>query len=206
MVHIAEPQRRRRRYSSRLRKEQAEQTRERILEAVIRTMARGVAELSIPAVAREAGVSVPTVYRHFATKRDLIAALGPYAAAKAQLMPDAPLETLDQLDAFVRLVFERHDHLDPVLRAAMTSELGNEVRRAGMPDRRGATRRFVERAVPELSGDDTERMTDTLVILLSSATSRAFRDYLGFDAAQAADHVNATVHWMIEGARATKGS
>ena len=56
-------------YRSELRAQQADETRARILDATVRVMARGLASLSIPAVAREAGVSVPTVYRHFATKR-----------------------------------------------------------------------------------------------------------------------------------------
>ena len=48
-------------YSSRLREEQAQRTREQILEGLVKTMARGMATVSIPAVAREAGVSIPTV-------------------------------------------------------------------------------------------------------------------------------------------------
>ena len=206
MVHIAEPGQRRRSYSSPLREEQAQQTRERILEAVIRTMAKGVAELSIPAVAREAGVSVPTVYRHFASKRELIAALAPYAAAKAQMVPDLPLESLEQLGLVVKLMFERHEHMDPVLRAAMASQLGNEVRRAGMPERRLAVRDFVRRVAPEVSGNDGELLADLLLILMSSAISRAFRDYLSLNADQAADRVNRAMGLLIEGARATKGS
>src|SRR5690349_19462837 len=78
--------RRTRAYSSALRDERAEDTRQRILDALIRTMARGIAELSVPAVALEAGVSVPTVYRHFRTKADLVAALGPYLTEKSRLM------------------------------------------------------------------------------------------------------------------------
>jgi AcrR family transcriptional regulator len=50
-----------------LRAAQAQATRARILEATVNVMARGVASVSIPAVAREARVSVPTVYRHFGT-------------------------------------------------------------------------------------------------------------------------------------------
>ena len=61
-----------------LRAAQAQATRARILEATVAVMARGVASVSIPAVAREAGVSVPTVYRHFATKRDLLTSVFPH--------------------------------------------------------------------------------------------------------------------------------
>src|SRR5260221_14354856 len=62
-------------YTNTHRAAQAVRTRDGILDALVRVLARGVAELSIPAVAREAGVSVRTVYRNFPTKRDLTAAL-----------------------------------------------------------------------------------------------------------------------------------
>ena len=77
--------RRGRKYSSQLRAEQAEETRARILDATVPVMARGIASLSIPAVAREAGVSVPTVYRHFATKQDLIEAIYPHVMRRATM-------------------------------------------------------------------------------------------------------------------------
>src|SRR5215208_5385367 len=62
-------------YDNSHRAAQAAQTREAILDALVRVMARGVAELSMPAVAHEAGVSLRTVYRHFPTKRELLSAL-----------------------------------------------------------------------------------------------------------------------------------
>jgi AcrR family transcriptional regulator len=51
-----------------------EQTRQRILEALIRALARGDTALSMRAVAREARVSVPTVYTYFANREELVAA------------------------------------------------------------------------------------------------------------------------------------
>jgi len=65
-------------YRSELRAERADQTRGRILDAVVQVMAGGIASLSIPDVAREAGVAVPTVYYHFRTKDDLLEAVYPH--------------------------------------------------------------------------------------------------------------------------------
>ena len=56
-------------------------------------MAHGLADLSIPEVAREAGVSVPTVYRYFMAKRELIEALGIYTLQKLGLFIDSPRAT-----------------------------------------------------------------------------------------------------------------
>ena len=60
-------------YSSPLRAEQAEQTRDRIVQAAVDLLAEGDAgDLSMPDVAERAGVSVRTVYRSFATKDELL--------------------------------------------------------------------------------------------------------------------------------------
>src|SRR3954468_9860015 len=69
-------------YDNSHRAAQAAQTHEAILDALVRVMARGVADLSMPAVARESGVSLRTVYRHFPTKRDLLAALNIHLDAR----------------------------------------------------------------------------------------------------------------------------
>jgi AcrR family transcriptional regulator len=61
------------RYDSPRRREQARETRRRLLDAAYRLFAeRGYAATSIPAIAQEAGVAVPTVYWAFGSKRALL--------------------------------------------------------------------------------------------------------------------------------------
>lgn len=63
-------------YDSRLRREQAAQTRHRILGAAqLRFVNGGYAATTVESIAREAGVAVDTVYATFGTKRGLLAAL-----------------------------------------------------------------------------------------------------------------------------------
>src|SRR5574338_640141 len=118
MNHIAAPSRA---YRSELREAQAEATRGRILDAAMRVIAGGLAGVSVPAVAREAGVSVPTIYRHFRTKGDLLAAVYPHAARRTGLdgIPDP--RSLDELRTMIRAVIDRLDALDDLSRAAMAS-------------------------------------------------------------------------------------
>ena len=56
-------------------------TRERILDAVVVVMQRDPTGYTIPQVAKEAGVAVPTVYRHFASKKALFDGLRERAEA-----------------------------------------------------------------------------------------------------------------------------
>jgi AcrR family transcriptional regulator len=65
-----------RRYASALRKEQARQTRSRILDAAQRRFAeRGYGVSTMEAIAAEAGVAVDTVYADFGSKRGVLSAL-----------------------------------------------------------------------------------------------------------------------------------
>src|SRR5262245_50282860 len=105
-------------YRSPLREERAAQTRERILEGLVRVMAKnGIAELSIPLIAREAGVSIPSVYRYFPTKRDLVAALDEYAHRKGSFtFAEYPaMETPEDLAKIVPLTFKRREAIESTL-------------------------------------------------------------------------------------------
>src|SRR5215218_6480736 len=82
-------------YDNSHRAAQAGQTRAAILDALVRVMARGVAELSVPAVAQEAGVSLRTVYRHFPTKRELLNALAWHLDARIAYSPEPFPTSLD---------------------------------------------------------------------------------------------------------------
>ena len=188
ITNVKRRAKRARSYESPLRDEQAEVTRQRILDALVRTMGKGVAGLSVPAVAKEAGVSVPTVYRHFRTKADLVAALAPYLSRKTGLMEIPEVES-DDLGAVAHELYRRNESMEAEVRAAMASQLGQEVRRRTMPDRLTMIRKYVAARVPGITGAELDRLTRVAMILMSSATMRAFKDYLGRDTMEAAEDV-----------------
>ena len=191
-------------YDSELRAEQADATRRKILDALVRTMGRGVAALSIPAVAREAGVSVPTVYRHFNSKAALVAALSADLVQRTGLMDPSMLEGAD-LPAIVHEMYRRNAGMDAEVRAALASELGQEARRRMMPARVALARKTIAERVPGLTGDDLDRFTRVFLILTSSATMRAYKDYLGMDASHAAKDVAWSVEVFQRSMRRSRG-
>ncbi len=184
--------RRKRRYTSPLRQDQTKATQARILDALVRTMGKGIAGLSVPAVAQEADVSVPTVYRYFKTKADLVGALAPHLVGKTGLM-EVPREAAD-LGAVVREMYRRNEAMDAETRAVMASQLGQEMRRRLMPQRVAMIRAEVARRTSGLAGEDLDRFTRITLILGSSAVMRAYKDYLGLGAMAAADDVV----WALE--------
>lgn len=188
-----------RRYRSPLREQQADETRARILDATLRVMANGIASVSIPAVAREAGVSVPTVYRHFGTKSDLLAALYPHLRRRSGLDDLVPPRSIEELRDGVREIFERIEgiaSLDDLARAAMVTAAAEEARSLTMPSRIAMARQLADSIEPRLSKADRERIARLLVVLITSSSLRVWREHLGSSVEQAADDID----WMVRSA------
>src|SRR5688500_17234385 len=189
-----------REYRSELRAEQAAETRKRILDAAVRVSATGIASLSIPAVAREAGVSVPTIYRHFATKRDMLAAVYPHVVREAGLDELAIPRSMDELRDGLRTYYERTDSLGDLARLAMASPASDEVRRLNMPRRLAIFQRVADSIVPTPSPADRDRIARLLVILTASSALRLWRDQLGSSVEEVADDVDWVVRAVIASA------
>lgn len=189
-----------RRYRSQLRSEQASATRERILDAALRVIATGIASVSVPAVAREACVSIPTVYRNFRTKRELLESVYPHAVRRARLSNLIVPTSLDDLRRGYVSMFERVEALDDIARAAMASPAAEEVRHLHVPGRVRLTRRFADAVAPELPPGDRDRVARLLVILATSASLRMWRDHLGLSVDEAASDVEWIVRSVIAGA------
>jgi AcrR family transcriptional regulator len=193
-------------YGSPLRAQQVEETRERILDATVRVMAKGLAFVSVPQVAREAGVSVPTVYRHFATKRDLLGAVYPHSVRRAGLDELVIPRSMDELRGGLRAYFERSDSFGDLARAAMASPASEEVRRLNMPDRLAIFGRLADSIEPKPSKADRDRIARLLVILTASSSLRLWRDQLGSSVEEAADDVDRVLRAVIVSAARRKGS
>jgi TetR/AcrR family transcriptional regulator, repressor for uid operon len=178
-----------------LREEQTELTRSRILDAVVRITARDVTGLTVEAVAREAGVSRPTVYRYFRTKREMVdAILGRYSERLGTAKTTSGT-SLDELLAEVPAMFGRWESLDPELRAAAASLHGVEEERARfLPDRIAGVRRMLEPYSSDLSESEIDRLSRVVVIFFSSGMADLMHRYLGASGSQAAD----LVVWAVE--------
>lgn len=175
--------------------------RRRILEAVTRTVARGVAEVTVPTVARDAGVSVRTVYRHFGSKAGLFDALGTYFGSRADVAKLPQPTGFDELEAAIVLFFRRADALDPDALAVLDSDVGRDARRTTLPFRLAAIRRGLEQAAPGLPEDQIDHLVRVALILTSSFSRRAWKEYLDLSPEAAAAEVTWALRTMVEGAR-----
>jgi AcrR family transcriptional regulator len=189
-------------YRSRLRDEQAQGTRDRILDATLRVIASGIASVSIPAVAREAGVSVPTVYRIFGTKRALFEAVYPHSVRRSNRGELKAPTSLAEFRDGLRILFDRIDSMDDVARAAIVSRGAEEVRHATMESRLARSRQAVDAIAPGLPSGGRERMARLLIVLTATASLRMWRDHLGLPVDQAMDEIE----WALDAAAAASRS
>jgi len=187
-------------YRSELRADQAAATRERIIEATVRVLAKGLADVTIPAIAREAGVSVPTVYRHFATKRALFAALQPHLRQRTGIDRIAAPTSIDGLRDTLESLIGRMDDIDDVMRAAHASPAAEEVRRVHAPSRFKLARTLVDGIAQQLSEADRDRIARLLVIMTASPALRMWRDDFGASVHEVADDIDNAIRAVIAAA------
>lgn len=179
--------------SSRLRQEHMEQTRDLIMEGLIRTMASGAVTWSIPDVARESGVSVPTIYRYFRTKQELVEGLGAYVVRKAGLAAMPPPRSPQELIAMVREMYLRAEGMSDAMKMASVSELAQEIRKESIPLRLKMIEAALAPVLPLFPEQEQLYLVRMVLLLTSSALIRAFDQYLGLAGAEAAD----TISWAI---------
>jgi 8-oxo-dGTP pyrophosphatase MutT (NUDIX family) len=106
-------------YNSPLREEKARSTREAIFVALFALMGSAGApdEITTEAIAQKAGVQRRTLFRHFATKDDLLAAFWPWLNARIGVS-SAP-ETLQGIIDGPRRTFHQFDAHEAAIRAAL---------------------------------------------------------------------------------------
>src|SRR2546423_11191765 len=136
-------------YESRLREDQTAATRERILAALADLLVHDHASAIVLAeVARAAGVSERTLYRHFPTREELFDGVFQWSTGGQELPFDPnDVSSPDQLLDAVRVMFSRFARDPAVLRALQAVPVGPELRARRAPYRKA----MVERALAKVT-------------------------------------------------------
>lgn len=190
-------------YDSPLRARRAEETRRRVLEAAMALLQQGAAALTVPAVAREAGVSVPTVYRHFSTKEALEDAVAEYARELVGVQRTPP-EDLAGLEAIVANIWERCEELPTGALAALLANIARELDEGAPTDRQEFVAQPLAADHPELSEADLYRLSACYAALIGTTGFVGFRR-LGIGGTEAATLVNWLLQTALAGLEAKAG-
>lgn len=182
-------------YNSRLRQEQTEATRERIVAAMADILAEDgrVEAATNRAVAQRAGVTEVTVYRHFPSREQLLRGLWEHLNRTNGAnvgMPEGEAELVGN----VAPLFATFDAAPAHIVAAITSEQGREMRASLDEVRREAFLAAIDEAASGLAPAERAKAAGVIQLLHSAYTWLSLReqwDVTGQDAADAAG-------WAIE--------
>ncbi len=197
-----------RRYESALRAEQVERTHQRLIEVARDLLVQeGLAGLTLPKLAAKAGVSVPTVYRHFPTTEDLLAAflawLRPLLGATRERLLASDAGGLASLpnENFPR--FEEHK---AVLLPLMDSPVFHRVRVGSGPNtRKHEAAARLRSLAPTFRDDDLQVAAGAVFALISPQTWRWLRETWDLDAADTARASSWAVTVLLDAIAAGRG-
>lgn len=165
-------------YASRLRERQKADTRALVLETVERLLTdRSLSELSLATVAREAGITERTVYRHFKTREQLLEAT--WAAVNDAIgIKDFP-RTAEELIERPKKLFPAFEGRAEVIRAMLASPQGRELRLRANKGRQSAIRAAVKSARPNLREPAVTRLCAAVQVLCRASGWATMTDYWG---------------------------
>lgn len=188
-------------YNSPLRARRAAETRQRILEAAVKKVGEGASQLTIPKVAKEAGVAVPTVYRYFPSKEDLEDGIAEHVRTMLRIRRDDGPAGLQGLVAVTRENWRRGAEAPPgtlqVMLASIARRLGDE----DMGPRRDWVARALEPDLAHLPPDARARVVAVVLALASSPGFVALARQ-GLDPDECADTFEWVLRTLITGAEA----
>ncbi|PWR20071.1 TetR/AcrR family transcriptional regulator [Zavarzinia compransoris] len=180
-------------YDSPLRRRQQAATRDAILEAAgLLVEERGLDALSFAAVAERAGVQERTVYRHFPTRGELLAAFWTWVNDQAGIagFPDSEAA----LRRLPPAVFARFDERAGMMRALVFSEAGRQFRLAVNGERQAAYRTILAERLKDLDPAAATRICAVVQLLYSATAWATLRDCWPLDGKAAGE----TVAWAID--------
>jgi AcrR family transcriptional regulator len=155
-------------------------TRQRILDAAVKLVeAEDPDSLTLGHVARSAGLTERTIYRHFATREELISAT--WARINETLASPQQPDTPAELIALPKQMFPGFDARESLIRAIIYTKQGRELRMSWNPQRKARVRRAVREARPDLNDAQATRLCAVVQLLSSSFAWSVMKDYWNLD-------------------------
>lgn len=174
-----------------LREQQRLLTRDRIVTALRELIETShPLEVTMAVVAGKAGVSEPTLYRHFPNKRSLFAALGSdlYQTSTAGVS----LSSIDDLIEFLPTLYEQLAAMESTTRWNLAAPQ-DAVVRPDASERLRTLREAMGENLADLAPKESDALVRALLLLTSPIPLLYWQDYLGVTTEEAAE----TSAWMI---------
>jgi AcrR family transcriptional regulator len=159
-------------------------TRELILRAFVEQLEAGeLSEITIPDVAKAAGVSVRTVYRQFATRDDLLVAASDWIAEQYFADPRLP-ESIDEQLRQIELQPASWDEHPNLVRAMASTAVGQAIRSRRRSRRLGLISSALQEVTSNLPQADQRRAEAVFGYLSNMLAWVTMRDEHGLSGAE----------------------
>ena len=171
-----------------VRDEQRSRTRQRIRWAVLELLDEGsVAEISVPAVAKQAGVSLRTVYRYFPTKAELIDSASHWYDDRAREFTQSEPTDQGKAGRFIEVLWDDFADNMAGIRAQHASPAGRELRRMRLADWRQRLGDSLAGRLAHLSPERRDEIVDLVIAMSSSSLFLELVDRMGYEPQRAAE-------------------
>jgi AcrR family transcriptional regulator len=185
-------------YSSPLRERQARQTHDLILDAVTELLeSHRIDEVTTREIAKSAGVSERTVYRHFPDRDALLGGLTGRLMSSLAHMQDPMNSRIETIEGLKAAAVQLMAGLEEFHVAARAEALFNADPRRFSPDTRANSEHLpvvVAAILPELSERDSLRLAAVIRCLLSAQAWLRMREEFGV----AGDDSGPMVAWVLD--------
>ena len=189
----------RRSYTSPLRSNQKDNTRDRILDTVAEIISEGrILDFSVKDVAVRAGISYGTVYRHFPTRESFLEAL--YEVASDIMTQSSPVtpQSLDDIPAMARKTVKMFEERTTLVQAFTVALLANNVQPNSRHQRDLKIQEMVMEGTPHLSSGGARQVSAIISHLCSSLTWVTLKQRYGLDSEETAEAMNWALQTLIQ--------
>lgn len=154
-------------------------TRGLLLEATVGHLESGSpGNLTMRAIARRAGVAERTIFRHFASRDELLDALAMEVAQRLEL-PPAP-DSIEALAQAPQALYRAYEARERLTQAALHSELFDRIRQTVARERWDAIRRLLDGYAPRRSERERTYAAANIRYMLSASAWNYYRRYFRF--------------------------
>lgn len=185
------------------REDLASLTQQRVMEALAALLRSGGDEVTFDLVARESGVALRTLFRHFENKEALFGAFWRWVNDVIEMpaLPTSPEEVV----AHIPDLFAAFDRDEPLVRAMLHNPYGRAVRLTHAEARREKFGNALQEVAHRLSKQDAQHLLAAVTVLCSASGWESMKDNWGLSGAAAAKAAQWAVQSLIEDARRISG-
>jgi AcrR family transcriptional regulator len=172
-------------------------TQKLILTSAVELLERAsVTELTVRAVAKQAGMSERTVFRYFASRDEFLDAVA--AEVVRNLQAPAPPTKIEELPDYPRLLYPRFEEKADLVKSALHTDVFKRIHDTVARERWRAVRALIDTHASHRAERDRKIAAANIRYYLAGTTWHYYRFYFGFTLAETIDSACTAIRLAIK--------